>query len=76
MTDEQKAAYVHAQSVCALAEIEGMRADNEQKKIDGESGLREGILHSYGLPWSKDDFEAVIEKYGIHSNAVGGFFHG
>ena len=63
MTPEQKAAYVFAQAVCAMAEIEGMKADNAMV------ALRDGYP-MYVL----DDFNRVIEKYGIHHNAVIGTY--
>ena len=35
MTDEQKAAYVFAQAVAALSEVEGMKAENMQREVLG-----------------------------------------
>jgi len=59
MTGQQKAAYVFAQAVCALAEIEGLKAENMQ-------------CEAFGIPmaYDEDAFVAVIEKYGIHHNGV------
>ena len=59
MTPEQQAAYVYAQSVSALAEIEGMKAENMQREVLG-----------YSMAYDADTFFAVIDKYGISHNAV------
>ena len=65
MTHEQKAAYVFAQSVCALAEIEGMRAENARQACCNEPP-------AYG----QEDFDAVIEEYDISHFGVVKFFQG
>lgn len=65
MTDEQKAAYVIAQSVAAFAEIQGMIAVNKERESRGHS-----------LAYSDLAFESVIEKYGLHNNSLITFFHG
>ena len=59
MNDEQNVAYVNAQVACALIEMEAMKAENL-------------IKASRGLPplFGTKDFNALIEKYGIHYNAV------
>jgi len=59
MTDEQKAAYVYAQAVCAIAEIEGMKALNMQRNVLGHS-----------MAYDDEAFFGVIDKYGISHNAV------
>lgn len=59
MTPEQKAAYIMGQVACALAEIEGMRAENMQREHRGES-----------MAYVMDDFVKAIDKYAIHHNAV------
>lgn len=64
MTDEQKAAYAHAQSVAATAEIEGMKAENQHRLSVGSS-----------IAYGEAAFNAVIEKYGIHHNALMALFH-
>jgi len=64
MNTQQKAAYVFAQAVCALAEIEGMKAENRQREYCGNA-----------MAYADSDFLAVIEKYGIHHNAVCGLFN-
>jgi hypothetical protein len=64
MTEEQKAAYVNAQTACALIEMEGMKALNLERDRRGHS-----------LAYTEEDFLKVIEKYGIHHNAVMKAFH-
>ena len=59
MTEEQNAAYVFSQSACALIEAMGMVAENKQ---------REGLGHS--MAYTEEAFDALINKYGIHHNAV------
>jgi len=65
MTDEQKAAYVNAQAICALAEIEAMRAENWMREMKGQT-----IAHG------EDEFLAVPAKYNLHHNALMSLFHG
>lgn len=65
MTRDQSAAYIYAQSVCALAEIEGMRAFNTIIQIAG------------GMPiHDEQHFAAVPEKYGISRDQVLALFEG
>ena len=59
MTDEQNVAYVNAQVACALIEMEGMKADNIKRTQMNLPPLFRG-----------KDFNALIEKYRIHHNAV------
>lgn len=59
MTNGQRAAYVFAQTVCALAEIEGMKAENMQRQFKGEA-----------MAYDEAAFVGVIDKYGIHHNGV------
>ena len=59
MTPEQKAAYVNAMSASALIEAMGMQAENQQRAAVGHS-----------MAYTEDDFMKVIEKYGIHHNAI------
>ena len=63
MTPEQKAAYVHAQSVAAQAQIEAMKARNHECGTRYES-------NSYTM----DDFMEVITSYGLNHNALIEFF--
>lgn len=59
MTPEQQAAYIFAQSVAALAEIEGMKAENM---------IRESLGHS--MAYDHVAFMEVIDRYGLHHNSV------
>lgn len=52
-------AYVQAQTACAMIEAMGMRAENEACRAMNETPV-----------YLKKDFDAVIEKYGIHHNAT------
>lgn len=64
MTDEQKAAYIHAQSICALAEIQGMIATNDRRKqLD------------LSVAYDEEAFLGVPGRYGLHHNQVCETFH-
>lgn len=63
MTPEQKAAYVQAQAVAALATIEGMKAANVERLNQG-----------YALAYDEASFDGVAENYCISHNAVIGLF--
>jgi hypothetical protein len=63
MTEEQQAAYISAQAVCALIKAMGMAAENMQRQQLGQS-----------MVYGEDAFNVVIEEFGIHHNAVIGFF--
>ena len=63
MTAEQQAAYVNAQTACALIEMHAMEAQNRQ---DASVGRNPTYVQS--------DFLGLIEKYGLHHNAVVGTF--
>lgn len=64
MTSEEKAAYVFSQSVCVLAEIEGMRAENMQRELRGES-----------MAYDHAAFTDLILQYGIGHNTVMHILH-
>jgi len=64
MTEEQKAAYIMSQSVCAMIEALGMMSDNQQRIYRGES-----------IAYPSKSFNDLIEEYGIHNNATIGLFH-
>lgn len=66
MTDDQKAAYVIAMAACAQVEAIGMLSENQ----------RVIALGHRIPPYNQADFEALIEKHGIHHNAVLTLFHG
>ncbi len=59
ITPEQSASFVFANSVAAFAEIQGMVAENTFREQKGET-----------VAYGEEAFLAVIEKYGIHHNAV------
>lgn len=59
MNAEQNAAYVISQSVCAMIEAMGMAAFNQHRLSLGQS-----------IGYDEDAFNKLIEKYGIHHNAV------
>lgn len=63
MNDQQKASYVFAQSVAALAEIESMKAVNQIREIQG-----------HAIAYGEKSFLDVIEKYGLHQNSLITFF--
>lgn len=59
MTPEQGAAYVNAMVACATIEAMSMKAAN--KDAD-----KRGVMRPYG----EKNFFNLIEKYGIHHNAI------
>ena len=61
MTSEENIAYINAMVACALIEAKGMEAENQHRMNCGNS-------IAYGM----EAFEGLIEKYGIHHNAVVG----
>lgn len=65
MTPEQAAAYVMAQAACALIEMASMQAQDRHWE-------RQGAVSTY----TDADYLALIEKYGIHHNAVSTTFMG
>ena len=65
MTEEQSAAYIFSQAVCALAEIEGMKALNMYRASRDET-----------IAYDDKCFFDVIDKYCIHHNCVLNTFNG
>lgn len=63
MTNEQKAAFIIAQSVTAYAEIEGMKATNKEREAMG-----------FALAYDEYAFNEITNKYGLHNNALLDFF--
>lgn len=59
MREEHKPAYVHAMAIAAMIEAMGMQAENQHR-------LNCGNAVAYG----DEAFNALIEKYGIHHNAL------
>jgi hypothetical protein len=64
MTEEQKAAYVIAQSVSAFIAAEGMKAANQERQ---NSNL--------ALAYGEDAFASLETDYCIGHNAVVSLFH-
>ena len=64
MIPEQQAAYVFSQSASALIEAMGMISENMDRARKGETQA-----------WHDSEFNNLIDKYGIHHNAVLGFYH-
>lgn len=58
-TAEKRAAFINAQSACAIAEIQGMVAENQKRLALG-----------YSIAYDMDAFMAVQDKYMIGHNAV------
>lgn len=59
MTKEQAAAYVFAQAVSALAQIESMKAANAEREGRGES-----------LAYPEDAFASVPDNYCLGHNSI------
>jgi hypothetical protein len=65
MNENQRAAFLIAQSVVAQAEIAGMTAENMQRQAVGNS-----------MAYGDDAFFAVIDKYGLSHNVAISFLRG
>ena len=65
MDREQRLVHVFTQAVCALADIEGMKAENKQREICGDS-----------MAYCDKDFFAVKDEYVLNTNDVVRFLHG
>lgn len=59
MTPEQHAAYINAQAAAARIELEAMKAANWMREMQGHT-----------IAYGEEDFLALIDKYGLHHNAV------
>mgnify|MGYP007083499317 CR=1 FL=1 len=59
MDQAARVAFIHAQTVCAMAKIEGMKAENLARLAAGNS-----------LAYRERDFLAVPDQYLIGHNAV------
>lgn len=64
-TSEERVAYINAMIACANIEALGMAAANGHCLMFNEK-----------LPYKRDDFLALLEKYGIHHNTVVSFLRG
>jgi hypothetical protein len=65
MTPEQQAAYVIAMAACVTAETAAMQAENQQRSHRGEA-----------VAYNEQAFTDLINRYGIHHNAILSMFHG
>ena len=54
-----KVTFLNSQIACAMIEAMGMQAENEQRKMFGNS-----------LAYVEDDFQRLIGKYGLGQNSV------
>lgn len=59
MHQEEKPAYIMAMVACALAEIAGMQATNQSCALSGQHPT-----------YTRGDFADVIDRHGLHHNAV------
>ena len=64
MTDEQKVAYVIAQSVAALAEIKAMDEANYERNEQDKA-------HAYG----EEEYRNVATNFGLHHNQIMKLFY-
>lgn len=65
MNEEQRAAFLNAQTACALIEAQGMTADNQRAVANGVQP-----------EWAKHHFDALIDRYGLGHNAAVTWLHG
>ena len=65
MTTDQKAAYIFAQSVCAMGDILGMQAENMNRDARDET-----------MAYDDKAFFEVCKKYGIHHEEIHKFIAG
>lgn len=59
MTPEQAAAFVNAQAVAAVAEVQGMVAENQHRMACGNS-----------IAYGEEAFAEIEGKYGLGHNTV------
>lgn len=59
MTPEEKAAYIHALTVAAQIEMEGMKVDNARD-----------ITNGHTPSYDYQSFCELIDKYGLHNNIM------
>lgn len=64
MTEEQKAAYINSQAVCAQIELEAMKVTNRHDESLGSAPT-----------YAEEDFRAIIGRFVIeHDNVLGIFY--
>lgn len=59
MNEQYWYTFLQSQIACALIEVEAMKADNQQREMQGSSPC-----------WNGDDFRRLWDTYGIHHNAA------
>ncbi len=59
MDKEQRIAFINSQIVCAMAEIEGMKAENHGRVHRGEA-----------IAYVDEDFFGIVDKFGLSHNRV------
>ena len=64
MTEEQKAAYINGQVMCAQLEMEAMKVSNVQS-------INAGFSPNY----VEEDFRAIVDRFCISHNDVISFFN-
>ncbi|KKN18109.1 hypothetical protein LCGC14_0959160 [marine sediment metagenome] len=64
MTDEQKAAYINSQVICAQIELEAMKVANRHDEGMGSAPT-----------YVEEDFRAIVDRFVIGHNDVIGFLH-
>ena len=62
MNLEARIAFIQAQTACMLADMEGMKSDNQLCEHNGDRP-----------PWTGVDFNQLIIKYGLDHNVVIGY---
>ncbi len=65
MTEDQKAAYVHAQATAAQIHLAAMFAANTEREAQGKA-----------LAYDEAAFMKLIDDYGLGHNTLMTFFHG
>lgn len=65
MDETARVAYINAQTVCALCELAGMQAANQ-----------EADLRRIPRPWKSTDLMAIPDRFGLGHNAVVGYLTG
>jgi hypothetical protein len=63
MTDDERVAYLRAQTAAALIEMEAMKAANWMREMQGHT-----------IAYGEDEFLALLDKYDLHHNSVISFF--
>ena len=64
MTEEQKAAYINSQVICAYIELEAMKVTNHKNELEG-----------YSPTYVEEDFRAIGDRFVIGNNDVIGIFN-